>query len=228
MGIHDGHRGRVKRRFLANGLDGFDEHTMLELLLFYSIPRADVNPLAHSLIAKFGSLAGVFDAPVEELTAVEGVSENTATLIKLVPQIARQYMMSKARFDDVLSTTEKAGAFLVPCFLGERDETVYMVCLDAKKKVLSCKRLFSGSPNISLLSVRKIVENALSSTATYVIIAHNHPSGIALPSREDIETTIRIQEALAGVDVELADHIIVADDDFVSVADSGFLEKRLR
>ena len=90
MGIHDGHRGRVKRRFLANGLDGFDEHTMLELLLFYSIPRADVNPLAHSLIAKFGSLAGVFDAPVEELTAVEGVSENTATLIKLVPQISRQ------------------------------------------------------------------------------------------------------------------------------------------
>ena len=117
---------------------------------------------------------------------------------------------------------------MVPCFLGERDETVYMVCLDAKKKVLSCKRLFSGSPNISLLSVRKIVENALSYNATYVIIAHNHPSGIALPSREDIETTIRIQEALAGVDVELADHIIVADDDFVSVADSGFLEKRLR
>ena len=228
MGIHDGHRSRVKRRFLESGLDGFDEHTKLELLLFYSIPRSDVNPLAHSLISKFGSISGVFDAPLEELMAVKGVSENTATLIKLVPQMARQYMISKASFEDILVTTEKAGAFLVPFFVGERDETVYMVCMDAKKKVLSCKRLFTGSPNISLLSVRKIVENALTYNATYVIIAHNHPSGIALPSREDIDTTIRIREALAGVDVELVDHIIVADEDFVSVADSGFLDTRAR
>ena len=228
MGIHDGHRSRVKRRFLESGLDGFDEHTKLELLLFYSIPRSDVNPLAHSLISKFGSISGVFDAPLEELMAVKGVSENTATLIKLVPQMARQYMISKSSFEDILVTTEKAGAFLVPFFVGERDETVYMVCLDAKKKVLSCKRLFTGSPNISLLSVRKIVENALTYNATYVIIAHNHPSGIALPSREDIDTTIRIREALAGVDVELVDHIIVADEDFVSVADSGFLDTRAR
>ena len=228
MGIHDGHRSRVKRRFLESGLDGFDEHTKLELLLFYSIPRSDVNPLAHRLLSKFGSISGVFDAPIEELMAVDGVSENTATLIKLVPQMARQYMISKASFEDILVTTEKAGAFLVPFFVGERDETVYMVCMDAKKKVLSCKRLFTGSPNISLLSVRKIVENALTYNATYVIIAHNHPSGIALPSREDIDTTIRIREALAGVDVELVDHIIVADEDFVSVADSGFLDTRAR
>ncbi|NLT13632.1 MAG: DNA repair protein RadC [Clostridiales bacterium] len=225
MSIHEGHRGRLKKRFLEYGLESFEDHSVLELLLFYALPRSDVNPIAHALINKFGSLAAVFDAPLEELARVPGIGVNTAEYIKLIPQISRRYLMSRASFDDILDSTKKAGAYLLPRFYAERDEIVYLVCLDAKCKVLNCKLLFRGSVNSAGVSIRKIVENALVYNSTSVIIAHNHTSGIAVPSEEDKITTRRIQEALRAVDITLSDHIIVADDDFVSLADNGFFRK---
>ncbi len=222
MNIHDGHRERMKNRFLEHGLESFDDHNVLELLLFYALPRRDVNPLAHRLVEKFGSLSAVFDAPVDELKSTPGVGENTAVFIKLLPQVARRYMMSRSSFEDILDSSKKAGDYLVPRFYAERDEVVYMVCLDAKCKVLNCKLLFRGSVNAAGVSIRKIVETALSYNSTSVILAHNHTSGIALPSREDMDTTRRVAAALAAVDITLFDHIIVADDDFVSLADTGF------
>jgi DNA repair protein RadC len=222
MNIHDGHRERMKHRFLEHGLENFDDHSVLELLLFYALPRGDVNPLAHRLIEKFGSLSAVFDAPLDELTQLQGIGENTAVYIKLLPQVARRYMMSRASFDDILDSTQKAGRYLVPRFYAERDEVVYMICLDAKCKVINCKLLFRGGVNTAGVSIRKIVENALQYNSTSVIIAHNHTSGIALPSQEDFETTRRMEDALRAVDIVLADHIVVADDDFVSMADTGF------
>jgi DNA repair protein RadC len=224
MSIHDGHRERMKKRFSEHGLDNFEDVNVLELLLFYALPRSDVNPVAHKLIDKFGSLAAVFDAPSDELARVAGISANTALFIKLIPQVSRRYLMSRTRFEDILDSTEKAGRYLLPHFFAERDEIVYMICLDAKCKVLNCKLLFRGSVNSANVSVRKIVENALLYNATSVIIAHNHTSGIALPSHEDKLTTRRIENALHAVDIVLADHIIVADDDFVSMADNGFFK----
>jgi DNA repair protein RadC len=225
MNIHDGHRDRMKRRFLEHGLENFDDHSVLELMLFYALPRGDVNPVAHQLMEKFGSLAAVFDAPAEALTAVPGIGENTAVFIKLLPQIGRRYMMSRSSFDDILDSTKKAGAYLVPYFFAERDEVVYMACLDAKCKVLNCRLLFRGSVNAASVSIRKIVENALQYNSTSVILAHNHTSGIALPSPEDFETTRRVEAALRAVDITLTDHIVVADDDFVSMADTGFFSE---
>jgi DNA repair protein RadC len=224
MSIHDGHRERMKKRFSEHGLDNFEDHNVIELLLFYALPRADVNPIAHKLIEKFGSLAAVFDAPTDELAKVPGITANTALFIKLIPQVSRRYLMSRTRFEDILDSTEKAGRYLLPHFFAERDEIVYMICLDAKCKVLNCKLLFRGSVNSANVSVRKIVENALLYNSTSVIIAHNHTSGIALPSHEDKLTTRRIENALRAVDIVLADHIIVADDDFVSMADNGFFK----
>ncbi|NLM83282.1 MAG: DNA repair protein RadC [Clostridiales bacterium] len=225
MNVHKGHRARMKRRFLEHGLESFEDHHVLEILLFYALPRVDVNPLAHNLLKQFGSLAAVFDAPLDELEKVEGIGRNAATLIKLIPQVARRYMISRASLSDILDSSEKAGRYLLPRFFGERDEVVYLVCLDAKCKVLNCRLMFRGSVNSASVSIRKIVETALSFNATSVILAHNHTSGIALPSREDQITTRRIEEALWAVDITLADHIIVADDDFVSLADSGFFHR---
>ncbi len=222
MNIHVGHRARMKNRFIEHGLESFEDHSVLELLLFYALPRADVNPIAHALIDKFGSLSAVFDAPCEELVKVSGIGTNTAEFIKLIPQVSRRYLISRSSFDDILDSTKKAGEYLMPRFYAERDEIVYMVCLDAKCKVLSCKLLFRGSVNSANVSIRKIVENALLYNSTSVIIAHNHTSGIAVPSGEDKETTQRIEQALKAVDITLADHIVVADDDFVSMADNGF------
>ena len=224
MGVHDGHRRRLKKRFSEHGMDNFADHEALELLLFYAIPQGDLNPLAHTLIQRLGSLAAVFDASAGELKKIPGVGENTATLIKLIPQIARRYMISKSGFDNILNSTKRAGEYLIPRFFSERDEVVYMISLDAKCKVLNCQLMFRGSVNSTGVNVRKIVEAALLYNATGVIIAHNHTSGIALPSNEDTMTTRRIEAALMGVGIALQDHIIVADNDFVSMADNGFFK----
>ena len=225
---HTGHRQRMKQRFISHGLENFDDHNVLEILLFYAIPQGDINPLAHELINKFGKLSDVFDAPLEELKKVNGIGSNAAALIKLIPQISRRYMISRAvSGEDIhLTDSKKAGRFIVPFFYGAREETVYMICLDAKCKVLNCRVMFQGEVNSANISVRKIVENALAYATTSVIMAHNHPSGIALPSKEDERTTERIIDALSAVDVVLADHIVVADEDFVSMADNGFFRRR--
>jgi DNA repair protein RadC len=223
--IHSGHRARVKQRFLRSGLDSFDDHQVLELLLFYAIPQRDVNELAHALLNHFGSLSAVFDAPEQELQQVPGIGENAAVLIKLLPQIGRRYLISKEADSGVIQTSAQAGRFLLPRFFAERDETVYLLCLDVKNKVLGCQCLFRGSINSAQISTRKIVEAALKYNASCVILAHNHPSGMALPSEEDYRTTERISAALRAVGIELRDHIVVADRDFVSMADSGVFRR---
>jgi len=216
----------MKNRFLEHGLDNFDDHNVLELLLFYALPRRDLNPLAHALLERFGSLSGVLEAPIEDLKRVPGIGENAAILLKLIPQVSRRYMMSKNSGCDILDSVTKAGQYLLPLFMYERDEVVYMICLDAKRKVICCRELSRGVVNTAEISVRKIVEIALSNNATSVIISHNHTSGIALPSYEDEMTTLQIKAALEMVGIALADHIIVAGDDYVSLAESGLLETR--
>ncbi len=223
MGVHDGHRDRMRRRFLANGLNGFADHEVLELLLYYAIPRGDVNPLAHALMDRFGSLSGVLAAPAELLAQVEGVGERTAMLLRLVPQIAQMARLADMEREVALNTREKIGDYLLELFSRERNEAVYQVCLDGKGKLLACRRLGEGSASAVNLDVRKIVQNAIAFCACSVILAHNHPSGVALPSQEDHTATLRVKEALASIDVKLEDHIIVADHDFLSFAQSGFL-----
>ena len=220
--LHTGHRARLKAQFLQAGLDAFTDIQALELLLFYANPRQDTNPIAHRLLNQFGTLSAVLDAPVELLESVKGVGENAALLLHLIPCFCRRYLIDRASYEQILDSTEKAGAFLVPYFFGARDEMVYLLCLDAKCKVLDCRMLSVGGVNTAAVSVRKIVEAALACNATSVVLAHNHTSGIALPSKEDEATTRQIRTALDAVGILLVDHIIVADDDFVSMADSGF------
>ena len=223
MGVHDGHRARMKARFVRNGLDNFDDHSVLELLLFYAVPRRDVNELAHALLDHFGTLDAVFEASCEDMMRVPGVGENVATLLTLIPQVGRRYQMAKRRQQTILRSSEDAGNYLVPLYLYERTEVVYLLCLDAKCKALCCVPVHRGSITVASISVRKIVQTALNQNAASVVLAHNHPSGYALPSQEDLDTTRTLQTALQSVGIVLADHIIVADDDYVSLADDGYL-----
>jgi len=224
MGLHDGHREKMRRRFLETGLDSFAEHEALELLLFYAIPRRDTNALAHQLMDHFGSLDAVLSAPVEELMRMDGIGENAAVLLKLVPRVVQKAKLA-ANKETIINSTEKAGDYLLERFRGEKNEVIYQLCLDRKGKLLSCRRLNEGGADSSELNIRRLVENALLVSASAVILSHNHPSGIALPSSEDYATTERVQTALNMVGVALVDHIIVADDDFVSMADSGTLKR---
>lgn len=223
MGIHDGHREKMRKRYLTGGLDSFADHEALELLLYYAIPRRDVNPIAHALMERYGSLSAVLSAPVEDLKNVEGIGERAAVLLSLVPQVSKKARLADASQETVLSTTERAGDFLLERFAGEQHEVVYQLCLDRKGKLLTCKRLTDGSVASADLDIRRIVENAILCQASAVVLAHNHPSGLALPSQEDYAATDKVQAALATIGVELADHIIVADGDYVSMNDSGFL-----
>lgn len=223
MGIHDGHREKMRRRFLTGGLDGFADHEALELLLYYAIPRRDTNPIAHALMERYGSLSAVLAAPVEDLQKVEGIGERAAVLLKLVPQVCRMARLEEASREAVLNSSERAGSYLLERFSGETREVIYELCLDRKGKLLACKRLGEGGVSYADLDIRKLVENALLTSASAVILAHNHPSGVALPSPEDYATTDRANQALATVGIPLTDHIIVADQDFVSFADSGYL-----
>lgn len=219
---HTGHRDRLKQRFLEQGLDGFTDIQVLELLLFYAIPRRDTNDLAHALLERFGSLSQVLEAEVSELQQVPGISAHSATLLALVTQLARFYQVNCANRMEVLDSLEACGAYLLPRFFGRTWETVFLLCLDAKCKVLCCKEIGEGSINSASISVRKVVETALQAKASSVVLAHNHPSGVALPSPEDQVTTKRIYAALQMVDVVLVDHIVVADGDYVSMAQSGY------
>ena len=224
MGIHDGHREKMRRRFQETGLEGFADHEALELLLYYAIPRRDTNELAHRLLARYGSLAALLQAPLEDLQRTEGIGESAAVFLKLVPAFVYKAQRSAGQ-ETVLNSTEKAGRYLLSCFAGERNEVIYQLCLDRKGKLLACKRLSEGGSAAAELNIRRLVENALLSSASAVILSHNHPSGIALPSREDYATTQQAQDALRTIGVELLDHIIVAEDDYVSLADSGILRR---
>jgi len=221
MSTHEGHRQRLRQRFLDEGLDHFDEIQVLELLLFYCIPRKNTNEIAHALLNRFGSVAQVMEASADELRKVPGVGETAATFLSLINAFGRYYQVNRAANVDVLRDIEKCGAYLVPQFVGRRNETVFLLCLDAKCKVLACREVGEGSVNSAAVPIRRIVEMALGANATSVVLAHNHPSGLAIPSGEDVQTTRRLAMALRTVEIELVDHIIVADDDYVSMVQSG-------
>ena len=223
MGVHDGHREKMRTRFLAGGLETFAPHEALELLLYYAIPRRDTNPIAHALMERYGSLTAVLNAPVEDLKKVEGIGENAAVLLHLVGPLAQKASLEEAERETAINSSHRAGEYLLTVFAGKKRETIYQLCLDQKGKLLACKNLGEGGVAAAALDIRRVVENAILTSASAVILSHNHPSGIALPSSEDYSLTDRAKAALATIGVALTDHIIVADGDYVSMADSGYL-----
>ena len=223
MSVHEGHRQRMRRQLNTSGMDSLSDVQVLEVLLYYAIPRADTNPIAHRLLKRFGSLSGVLEAAPDELLKIDGMGDTAAQLICLIPQLERRHFIDRSGKANILNSTSKCGQYLVPFFHGEQEEVVYLLCLDAKCKALCCVPVHRGSITVASISVRKIVQTALNQNAASVVLAHNHPSGYALPSQEDLDTTRTLQTALQSVGIVLADHIIVADDDYVSLADDGYL-----
>ena len=223
MSVHEGHRERMRRQMKTSGMDSLSDVQVLEVALYYAIARRDTNEITHALLRRFGSLSGVLEAPRAELLKIDGVGESAADLLLLFIQMERRHLMDRAGRQTILDTTYKCAQYLMPRFIGEQEEVVYLLCLDAKCKALDCSLIHRGAVNMTAISVRKIVKAALDHNATSVVVAHNHPSGLALPSREDRATTLALKAALDAVDVVLVDHVIVADEDFVSLADDGLL-----
>lgn len=222
-GEHAGHRQRMKDRFLANGLEGFAAHEILELMLFYVIPRRNVNPLAHRLLDHFGSFDAVLDAPVEELCKVEGIGMNAATFLHLFSQVASELERSRAGDKITLSNRGEAQRYCQRLLGGLRREHFYIICLNAQKQVLGDVAISSGTIDEVQAYPRVVVEAALRYNAHSVILCHNHPGGSCIPSEQDVEVTRVLGELFSQLSIVLIDHIIVADTKVLSMVNCGLI-----
>lgn len=215
--IHAGHRERLRERFRKEGLTSFSEHEVLELLLMYAIPQRDVNPLAHTLIKHFGSLAGVLDADESELTCVPGIGRHAASLITMMPQLFSVYQRSSMGPKPVLNTLGDAKRYCSWLFTGAHDERFYVICLDQQGHVLHTEKLYEGTINEVTVYPRQIVEMVLRHHAFAVMFVHNHPSGQPEPSQADIDTTELIIKALLPISVRVVDHLIFTRESMYSM-----------
>ena len=210
--VHAGHRERMKDRYLESGADGFATHELLEMLLYYGIPQKDTNAMAHEMIERFGSLEGVLSASANELMSIPGIKKHATVLISLVAEIKRRCDIENTSNRRILDTQTKIEAYIKPLFSMLGVEKFYALFLDNSLRLIKCVCISEGTVNSSNANVRKIVEEAIFYNATNVILAHNHPNGIAVPSGEDKATTKNISEVLRCINVNVLEHFIVAND----------------
>lgn len=220
--IHKGHRERLRERFDKNGLRAFSDVEALEMLLIYALPRCNTNEIAHELINHFGGYRSVLEADISELEQVKGVGDNAARLIRLVSEMGARYRVAE-RPDgrNVMKDTEAAGEYLLPLFAYSAEELAYALTVNSAGAVIRSHCLASGMSNRVEFSARQVVELALRDNAAYMILAHNHVSDVALPSRADVAATKLIANTLRSIGVVLADHFIICGEEYVSMRESG-------
>lgn len=211
MNPHKDHRSRVKARFMSEGLSSFADHNVLELLLFYAIPQKDVNELAHALLDKFGSIAGVLDADPIALMEVDGIGEHAATLLKLIPPLAGKYYEESEVPKNSAETADSLGKMFIAKFFGETNEVVYLTMLDNSMRIIDTVKVFSGSVSSAHITPRMVIEPCILRKAAIAVIAHNHPGGIAVPSMQDMGTTKDLQIAMSSVGIPLLEHYLIAE-----------------
>lgn len=223
-GEHAGHRQRMRRRFVEQGLEGFAPHEVLELMLMYAIPQKNVNPIAHRLMESFGSLHAVLEADVQELMKVDGVGEYAASLLSLFSHVDRRLEKSRGETRKHLKNREVCREHCRGLLSGLRQEHLYLVCLNAQMEVLNNALIAKGTINEVPAYPRLVAEAALRANAHAAVLCHNHPGGTAIPSRQDLEMTAALSKSLQALDVLLADHVIVAADEALSLVECGLME----
>ncbi len=214
---HKFHRSRLRARFQKEGLRSFEDHNILELLLFYAIPQKDTNDLAHALLNKFGSLAAVFDADIGELCKVNGIGENAAILIKLIPQLSRAYLMDKETRYPNFSDLHKLGTYLVNYYIAEKNEKLIAVLLNNKCDMIDILVVSEGTVNRTEGSMRKIAEAAFAKNAASFVLAHNHPDGNCTPSAADVSFTTNYSKIFEELGLPLVEHIVVGGVSYVGI-----------
>lgn len=223
MGVHDGHRRRMRERFRREGLDGFADHEVLELVLFDCIPNGNVNPLAHELLDTFGSLHGVLEARMDQLLAVKGVGERTAAHLATLLPIFRRYQQSVCADRKKIQNRSQASAYCLALLSGWRTERFYLLSLNGDMELMGTRLIAEGSLTEVSAYPRLVVEAALNHNAHSVVFCHNHPGGSLRPSADDIQTTLLLRSILEPMGIAVLDHIIVADGQVYSMMQQGDL-----
>lgn len=221
--VHKNHRSRMRAKFSKTGFDGFLEHEILEMLLYYSIPRVDTNPLAHKILKKYKTLANVFDATPDELMKETGVSEVTATLLSMVPKLSQVYEKSKWEREESLNGTDELGKYAVSLFKDKLNEEFALICLDANRRVHWSGIIIKGTIDRTEAYPRVVVDEALKHKATKVVFTHNHPNGTLAPSVADKKSTEVLIKVLNSIGIEVLDHIIVSGNRYFSMKEMGFI-----
>lgn len=221
--LHEKHRERLKEKFLnaleeGNAEDALLDHEFVELLLFYAVPRKNTNEIAHRLINEFGGIGSILDADVDKLMEIEGMGRHSATMLKLISACAKRYINDVNDIKDTRLTPLNINTYIKNLFYGHTKELAYVVFLDSDCIVRKIKRLSSGTVNATPLYPREVVKLAVNERYPYLILAHNHPNGNAMPSGNDMQMTKTIEAALSFVEVRLVDHVIVSGDKVTSLA----------
>lgn len=221
VNIHKDHRKKVKDRFFECGFTGMPDHNVLEAILFLGIPQKDTNPVAHELIDTFGSFSGVLEAKKSDLLKIKGMTESAAFAIMSYLPVNRRYIESLQKKKPVFETNDEIIEFLRPLFFEKSTiERVFVLCFDSKNRMIACRNICDGDISSALFDVRELTRVVLEVNAQKIIVAHSHPHGVALPSREDISTTKLIYEMMNFIKVHLDDHLIVTDTGYMSMAKS--------
>ena len=222
---HDGHRDRLREKILKNGISSLQDHEILEYLLFAFIPRKNTNDIAHSLMNKFGSFAGVLNADINALLEVDGMTKNAAIFLSNLPEVSRTY------FNDTNKTKlNLSGRGIIRNFLGTKlyglpYEQVVAVALDSKDQFIACESIASGDGTGVQVGVRDLVNFAIKHNAAAIAFAHNHPSGQTNPSQADVDLTAEVYATLKAIGVTLEDHFIFSGEKCYSFVESGKLGK---
>lgn len=210
--LHNGHRARMKKRFSVNEGKDFSDHELLELLLFYSIPRADTNELAHMLLNEFGSLRAIFNSSPKRLEKIKGLGPSSSTLFKLVFTLRKRMDIERYAIESLKTDClQNVGNFLIEYYKDQGREEFTTLLLDNSLKLIDFVSLSIGSVNSASIDIRSLAKLALERDASYVIIAHNHPNGTLNQSNEDKAVSTHVQAALHAIGINLLDHIIVND-----------------
>lgn len=211
---HKDHRKRLRKRFLTEELYSFEDHQILELLLFFALPRIDTNELGHRLLQRFKTLAGVFNAEYADLLEVDGMGENSATLIHMIPQLTRAYLLSADDAKKRFSSLREIGRFFERYFLSMKSETAVGLYLNSNMELLHIERFSVGTDLKTGLSIRKVVDLMIRTNASHFVLAHNHPDGNLNKSSEDAEVTAQLGAVLSGIETTFLEHFIVGNGEY--------------
>ena len=219
----EGHYRRLRERFLTNGLEGFLDYEVVELLLKLADPRPDHKPTAKALMAKFGSLGGVLEATPTLLKSIGGVGDKNIFGLKLVQAVARRYLKEEVINQDYIQSSDQMLSYLVHHFKNRNREQFMIILLNGRNQIIDLVNLFEGTLTTSAVYPREVIKLILERDAAAVIFVHNHPSGNLAPSKDDKLITKRLKEACQTIEVQVHDHLIIGGNDHFSFAKHGLL-----
>ncbi len=215
--MHENHRQRMRERYLQAGFDSFATHEILEMLLYYSIPRGDTNEIAHQLLEHFGSLKKLFEASEDELQEVPGIGVKAAIFLKMIPELTRRYAIEQDNLGPCFDSVSKIAQYFCRRFMGVDHECLYMMLLDNRMNILDCCLISEGTVNSSPAPMGVIMQKVMRKKASAVVLAHNHPHGLAIPSSSDLNLTDSLNNMLSSIDVVMLEHLIIAEDRFCPI-----------